>query len=82
MGRDPAEQETPDLLPTAAVHDASAPPKLPASEATTETATQRYILPKDLPNALKHLSDREFDLMHLAILDTKERRTVDMLKSR
>ena len=75
MGPDPAERTTPDLFSTDADQDASAPPtKLPATEAKTENATKRYILPKDLPSAVKHLSDRELDLMHLAILDEVKRR--------
>ena len=68
MGRDPAERTALDLFPTATVGDASAPPKLPAAEAATETAPQRYVLPKNRRNAVKHLSDGELDLMHAAIL--------------
>ena len=37
MGRDPTERTTPDLIPPDAVQDASASPKLPATEAKTET---------------------------------------------
>jgi hypothetical protein len=74
MGHDPTKRTTPDLFATAAVHDASAPPKLPAAEATTETATQRYILPKDLHAAVKHLSDGKLDLLHSATLEEMKRR--------
>ena len=75
MGRDSAKQPTPDLFPTAAVHDASAPPtKLPAAVATIEASPQRHVLPKDLPNAVRHLSDVELDLMHAAILEEIKRR--------
>jgi hypothetical protein len=73
MGRDP-EQPTPDLFSTATVGDTSAPMKSPATNATTETATQRHILPKDLPNAVKHLSDRELDLILAATLEEIKRR--------
>ena len=74
MGRDPAERTAPDLFPTATVREASAPPKLPAAEAATETAPQRYVLPKNLRNAVKHLSDGELDLMHAATLEEMKRR--------
>jgi hypothetical protein len=70
MGRDAAKPPTPDLLSTATGRDASAPPKMPA----TETAPQRYVLPKDLPNAVKHRTDGELDLMHAATLDEMKRR--------
>ena len=66
MGRYRSKRTTPDLFATAAVRDASASPKLPAAQATTEIATQRYILPKDLHAAVKHLSDGELDLLHTA----------------
>ena len=70
MGRRPADQDTPDLFPTATVRDA----KLPATEAATETAPQRHVLPKNLRNAVKHLSDGELDLMHAATLEEMKRR--------
>jgi predicted DNA-binding protein (UPF0251 family) len=75
MGRDPAEQPTPDLLSTATVRDAFSPPTKPCTtEAKTETAPRRYVLPKNLRNAVKHLSDGELDLMHAAILEEMRRR--------
>ena len=74
MERDPAERTAPDRFPTATVSEASAPPKLPTAEAATETAAQRYVLPKNLRNAVKHLSDGELDLMHAATLEEMKRR--------
>ena len=68
MGRDPAERTAPDLFPTVT---ASASP---APKATTESEPQRYVLPKNLRNAVKHLSDGELDLMHAAILEEMKRR--------
>lgn len=65
MGRDPAGQKTLDPFPTA---------ELPAAGAKIETAPQRYVLPKNLRNAVKHLSDGELDLMHAAILEELKRR--------
>jgi hypothetical protein len=70
MGRDP-DQEMPDPFSTATVQDASAQP---AAEAKTETAPQRYFLPKNLRNAVKHLSDGELDLMHAATVEEMRRR--------
>jgi hypothetical protein len=76
MGRRPADQETPDLFPTDAVTGGSSvsATKLPSTGATTETAKQRHILPKDLPNAIKHLSDTELDSLHTATLEEMKRR--------
>ena len=80
MGRDPADRTASDAFPTATVREAltpskaSAPSKLPAAEAATEAAPQRYILPKNLRNAVKHLSDGELDLMHAATAEEMRRR--------
>ena len=69
MGHDPADPTAPDAFPTATVREPSAPAKLPAPEAATEAAPQRYILPKNLRNAVKHLSDGELDLMLAATVE-------------
>jgi hypothetical protein len=74
MGHDPADPTAPDAFPTATVREPSAPAKLPAPEAATEAAPQRYILPKNLRNAVKHLSDGELDLMHAATVDEMRHR--------
>ena len=50
MGRDPAERTAPDLFPTAT---ASA---LPAQKASTQSEPRRYVLPKNLRSAVKHLT--------------------------
>jgi hypothetical protein len=50
----------------------SAPSQL--TQAPTEAAPQRYILPKNLRNAVKHLSDGELDLMHAATVEEMRRR--------
>jgi hypothetical protein len=65
MGRDPAEQKALDPFPTA---------ESPAAGAKIESEPQRYVLPKNLRNAVKHLSDGELDLMHAAILEELKRR--------
>jgi hypothetical protein len=74
MGRDPTEQPTPDLFPTVTVRDTSAPTKSLPANATNKTAPRRHVLPKDLPHAVKHLSDGELDLMHAATLEEMKRR--------
>jgi hypothetical protein len=76
MGRNPDEQATSDLFSTDTVRDgsAAAPPELPAAKAATKTTPQRYVLPKNLRNAVKHLSDGELDLMHAATLEEMKRR--------
>ena len=75
MGRDPAEQAKPDLFSANTVGDASPPPpKRGGTEAVTEAAPQRHILPKNLRTAIKHLSDSELDLMHAATLEEMKRR--------
>ena len=75
MGRVPPKQPRPDLFSTDTVRDASRLPTKPgAVDTTTETATKRYVLPKDLPAALKRLSDSELALMHASTLDEMKRR--------
>jgi hypothetical protein len=68
MGRKPIERTAPDLFTT---ETASA---LPAAEEATESEAQRYVLPKNLRNAVKYLSDGELDLMHAATLEELKRR--------
>jgi hypothetical protein len=80
MGRDPADRTAPDAFLTATVREtstpskASAPSKLPAAEEATGAAPQRYILPRNLRNAVKHLSDGELELMHAATVEEMKRR--------
>ena len=47
---------------------------LHAPKAKIESAPQRYVLPKNLRNAVEHLSDGELDLMHTATLEELKRR--------
>jgi hypothetical protein len=62
MGREPTERTPPDLFPTA------------TASASPETTPQRYALPNDLRNAIKHLSDDQLDLMHAATVEELKRR--------
>jgi hypothetical protein len=65
----------PNLFSTDTVRDASPQSLKPgATKTTTETAPQRHILPKNLRNAVKHLSDGELDLMQAAILEEMKQR--------
>jgi hypothetical protein len=74
MGTERTRSSTPDLFSADAERDASAPTKLRANKPTTQSAPQRHILPKDLPNAVKHLSDRELDLLYATTLEEVKRR--------
>jgi len=67
MGRDPAERAAPDLPTTTA--SAS-----PAPKAATESEPRPYVLPRNLRDAVKHLSDDELDLMYAATLEEIKRR--------
>ena len=74
MGRDPAEQPTPDLFSTGSVRDASPPPKPRPTEPAADTSSQRHLLPKNLRHAIKQLSDGELDeLFEVAFDETKRR---------
>jgi hypothetical protein len=73
MGRERSEQILPDLFSMDAVRDASAPPQATA-DATAEPKPQRHVLPKNLRNAVKHLSDGELDLLHTATFEELKRR--------
>jgi hypothetical protein len=68
MDGDPTERTAPDLFTTATAL------ALPATEEATESEPRRYVLPKNLRNAVKHLSDGELDLMHAATLEELKRR--------
>ena len=50
------------------------PSALPATEEATESEPRRYVLPKNLRNTVKHLSDGESELMHAATLEELKRR--------
>ena len=58
------------------VRDAFPPPtgRVSATEAAIDTASKHYLLPKDLPNAVKYLTDRELDLLITASVDEAKRR--------
>jgi hypothetical protein len=75
-GRDPADEAAPDLFSTEAVRDTSPRPtkRFPDTEARTESEPQRRVLPKNLPHAVKHLSDGELDELVEVVFDEAKRR--------
>jgi hypothetical protein len=75
MGRDPAELTTPDLFSTDEVRDATPAPKDQSPAASVaDTSSQRHILPKNLRQAVKQLSDGELDELFGAAFDEARRR--------
>jgi hypothetical protein len=72
MGRDRNQQATPDLFSTASSGEPSPPPRAKQSSAQK----RRHVLPNDLPNAVKHLDDRELDLLITASLEEAKRRGI------
>ena len=59
-----------DLFSTALSGEPSPPPRAKQSSAQK----RRHVLPNDLPNAVKHLDDRELDLLITASLEEAKRR--------
>jgi hypothetical protein len=70
MGQD-RKQATSDLFSTAPFGETSPLATKPVSSAEPE---RRHILPKDLPNAIKHLTDQELDSLIAASLEEAKRR--------
>ena len=66
----PAKEITPDLFSTNTVRDTAPPPTKLAGDA----ALQRHVLPKNLPHAVKYLSDGELDQLLKAAFDEAKRR--------
>jgi hypothetical protein len=69
-GRDRTQPATPDLFSTARVEETTPP----TTEQVLTAQAQRHVLPKDLPNAVKHLTDRELDLLITASVEEARRR--------
>src|SRR4249920_2406864 len=70
MGRDPTHQTNSDLFSTAPMDDTS-----PATTNRVSSAEgPRHVLPKDLPNAVKHLNDEELDRLLVVTLAEAKRR--------
>src|SRR6266516_1958505 len=79
MPRGRTQHPTPDLFSEASAPE---PPPTPASQVSSPKAaavdmaasSRRYLLPKDLPNALKRLDDGELASLLAAALDEAKRR--------
>jgi hypothetical protein len=67
MGRDRLQQVTPDLFTTASPLGEPSPP-------ATSAQDRRHVLPNDLPNAVKHITDQELDLLITACVEEAKRR--------
>jgi uncharacterized protein (DUF433 family) len=68
MGRDRAQQQ--DLFSTPAPFETPSP----LAKQVSSGQKRRHVLPNDLPNAVRHLDDRELDLLITASLDEAKRR--------
>ena len=70
MGRDRTRQAAPDLFSTAPFGETTPP----ATKGASSVQQRRHVLPKDLPNAVKHLDDEELDrLLAVALAEAKRR---------
>jgi hypothetical protein len=75
MERDCTGPATPDLFSTDMVQDGSPPTRrVSAAEAAADAAAKRHVLPKDLPNAVKYLTDTELDLLITTSVQEAKRR--------
>jgi hypothetical protein len=70
MGQEPTHHGKSDPFSAADVENTSPPAANPASSANA----RRHVLPKDLPNAVKHLNDEELDrLLAVTVAEAKRR---------
>ena len=69
MGRDPNQNQTPDLFSTGAELSANRP-----SEGVSGQPSRRSVLPKGLPKAIQYLSDGELDWLLRTAIEEAERR--------
>src|SRR5436190_10426295 len=72
MGRGRTQQGTLDLFSTASRPGETSSP--PATKQVSPVGDGSYVLPKDLPNTVKHLNDRELDMLITASLEEARRR--------
>jgi len=79
MAKGRTQSTTPDLFSTASTRERVPSSNLPVSSSPpTHTAkkapSQRYVLPRDLPGAMKQLDDQELDRLLAAVLAEQRRR--------
>src|SRR5262249_42460170 len=67
MARHRTQEATPDLFSAASSGETSPATKL------LPLATERHVLPQNLPTAVKHLNDQELDLLISACLNEAKR---------
>ena len=76
MGRDLTQQATPDLFSAASFGETSSP----ATKDISPVQERRQILPRELPNAVRHLDDEELDrLLAVALAERSEGAGVNRL---
>jgi len=73
MAHQRTQPATPDLFSTELVRN-DASPQVSASKETAYGVSKRHVLPQDLPNAVKYLSDTELDLLIATAVDEAKRR--------
>src|SRR6516165_2089320 len=73
MAHKRTQPATPDLFSTELVRN-DASPQVSASKGTAYGVSKRNVLPQDLPNAVKYLSDTELDLLIATAVDEAKRR--------
>src|SRR5262249_38791447 len=79
MGKGRNQSTTPDLFSTASTRERVPSSNLPVSSSPpTHTAKKapslRYVLPTDLPGAMRQLEDQELDQLLAAVLAEQRRR--------
>jgi hypothetical protein len=79
MPRGRTHHSMPDLFSAVTAGAASAPanqvaPPKAAGDKATEASLHRYVLPKDLPNAIRRLDDNELASLLTVVLDEAKRR--------
>jgi hypothetical protein len=73
MAHQRTQPATPDLFSTELARN-GASPQVSASKETGYGVSQRHVLPQDLPNAVKYLTDTELDLLIVTAVDEAKRR--------
>ena len=68
MAHQRTQPATPDLFSTELARN-GASPQVSARKDTAHGVSQRHVLPQDLPNAVKYLTDAELDLLIVTAVD-------------
>ena len=73
MAHQRTQPATPDLFSTELVRNGASPQGSTGRE-TAYGVSQRHVLPQDLPNAVRYLTDTELDLLIVTAVDEAKRR--------